>query len=304
MRFMFQYPETTGTERDMLDAGPPHEVAIAAEAAGWMGFSFTEHPVPGARWLDAGGHQTLDPIVALSHVAAVTTRMRLLTYLVVAPYRNPFLLAKAAATVDKLSGGRFILGMGTGYNKSEFHALGVDFDERNALFDEALDVLPLHWSGEPFSYKGSHFEGRDVIARPMPVQNPIPIWIGGNSRLTRRRVGERAQGWMPLLGPPTLNVTARTPALGTLDELATTIAEIREVATARREPIDVLYPYIDQTIASPTGDVARHRDTFAELESIGVTWVMVSGTTTSAPATLDFLQAFGATYINQGEERQ
>jgi probable F420-dependent oxidoreductase len=300
MRFMFQYPETNGTDRDMLDAGAPHEVAAAAEAAGWMGFSFTEHPVPGARWLDAGGHQTLDPIVALSNVAAVTTRLRLLTYLVVAPYRNPFLLAKAAATIDKLSGGRFILGIGTGYAKGEFHALGVDFDERNSLFDEALDVLPLHWSGEPFSYKGSHFDARDVIARPRPVQNPIPIWIGGNSRLTRRRVAERAQGWMPLLGPPTLNTTARTPALGTLDELAATIAEMREVAASRGEPIDVLYPYIDPTIASPTEDVGRHRDAFAELEKIGVTWVMVSGTTTDAPATLEFLDTFGATYLNQG----
>ena len=71
--------------------------------------------------------------------------MRLLTYLAVAPYRNPFLLAKAAATVDKLSGGRFILGLGAGYHKTEFFALGVDFEERNALFDEALEVLPLHW---------------------------------------------------------------------------------------------------------------------------------------------------------------
>jgi probable F420-dependent oxidoreductase len=302
MRFMFQYPETNGTDRDMLDAGPPHEAAIAAEAAGWMGFSFTEHPIPGARWLEAGGHQTLDPIVALSFVAAATTRMRLLTYLVVAPYRNPFLLAKAAATVDKLSGGRFILGIGTGYNKSEFHALGVDFDERNKLFDEALDALQLHWSGESFSYKGSHFEARDVIARPKPVQSPIPIWIGGNSRLTRRRVAERAQGWMPLLGPPTLNVTARTPALSTLDDLAEAIKDIRAAAAPRGEPIDVLYPYIDPTISSPTDDVERHRAAFAELESIGVTWVVVSGTTTSAPATRAFLEAFGATYIDHEGE--
>src|SRR3984893_6080807 len=176
MQFMYQYPETNGSERDLLDAGPVHEVAGTAEAAGWMGFAFTEHPVPGARWLESGGHQTLDPFVALGYAAAVTTRVRLLTYLAVVPYRNPFLLAKAAATVDKLSGGRFVLGVGTGYQKSEFHALAVDFDERNALFDEALEVLPLHWKGEPFSYKGMHFEARDVIARPKPVQNPIPIW--------------------------------------------------------------------------------------------------------------------------------
>ena len=85
----------------------------------------------------------------------MTSRIRLLTYLAVVPYRNPFLLAKAAATVDKLSGGRFVLGVGTGYLKTEFRALGVDIEERNALFDEALDALPLHWKGETFDYQGA-----------------------------------------------------------------------------------------------------------------------------------------------------
>jgi probable F420-dependent oxidoreductase len=220
LRFLFHYPETNGADADMLDAGPLHEVAAAAERCGFAGFSLTEHPVPGSRWLDSGGHQTLDPFVGLGHVAAATTELRLLTHLSVAPYRNPFLLAKAAATVDKLSGGRFTLGLGTGYLKTEFRALGVDLEERNALFDETLDVLPLHWGGDEFSYEGRHFDARHVIGRPRPVQDPIPIWIGGNSKLSRRRVAERAQGWMPMGGPPELSATARTPSLGTLDDLA------------------------------------------------------------------------------------
>jgi alkanesulfonate monooxygenase SsuD/methylene tetrahydromethanopterin reductase-like flavin-dependent oxidoreductase (luciferase family) len=148
---MYQYPDLTGIKGDMLGSGPVGELARAAEEAGWDGFAFTEHPAPGLRWLKTGGHQTLDPFVALSYVAAVTSRLRLLTYLSVLPYRNPMLLAKAAASVDIVSDGRFILGAGVGYNKSEFHALGVDFDERNALFDEALDVLPrrTRWSRSP-----------------------------------------------------------------------------------------------------------------------------------------------------------
>jgi probable F420-dependent oxidoreductase len=297
MRFMYQYPETNGTDRDMLDAGPVDEVARTAEDAGWEGIAFTEHPVPGARWLDRGGHQTLDPLVALAYAAAVTSRITLLTYLVVAPYRNPFLLAKAAASVDRLSGGRLILGMGTGYQKSEFSALGVEFEERNALFDETLDVLPLHWSGEPFSYEGAHFSARDVIARPRPVQRPIPIWIGGNSTLSRRRAGERAQGWMPLLGPPTLSTTARTRWVGEMTELADMIAELRERGAARSVTIDVLCPYLDPSISSPARDADRHREAFAELERMGVTWVMIGGQTTSAGATLEFLRSFGATYL-------
>src|SRR5262245_32167890 len=164
MRFILNYPETNGTDRDMLDAGPLDEVAAAAEKAGFDAIALTEHPIPGASWLRAGGHQSLDPFVALGFAAAATTRLRLMTNLSVAPYRNPFLLAKAAATVDRLSGGRLILGLGAGYQKSEFFALGVDASERAALFEEALDVLPLHWRGEPFTHQGLHFNARNVIA--------------------------------------------------------------------------------------------------------------------------------------------
>ncbi|MBC7302815.1 MAG: LLM class F420-dependent oxidoreductase [Nocardia sp.] len=301
MHFYFHYPEPSGPDADVLGAGPLGEVAVAVEQAGFDGLSLSEHPVPGARWLHAGGHQTLDPFVALGYVAAATERLRLLTYLAVAPYRNPFLLAKAAATVDKLSGGRVTLGLGTGYQKSEFHALGVDFDERNALFDEALDVLPMHWSGEPFSYHGRHFSARDVQARPRPVQNPVPIWIGGNSKLTRRRVAERAQGWMPMSGGAELSTTARTPELGGTEQLARSIAEVRTAAEAagRTDPIDVLYSYHGDGLANPAAEPDRHRAAFAELERAGVTWIVVSSGTDSAAATADWLAAFGAMYLKE-----
>src|SRR3954453_5756336 len=121
MRFIFHYPETHGTDGAMLDAGPLDEVAVAAERAGFDGFSLTEHPVPGARWLEHGGHQSLDPLIALAAIAVATQRIRLVTHLVVAGYRNPFVLAKAAATVDIVSGGRLTLGLGAGYHKTEFH---------------------------------------------------------------------------------------------------------------------------------------------------------------------------------------
>jgi probable F420-dependent oxidoreductase len=237
--------------------------------------------------------------VALGHVAAATERLRLLTYLSVAPYRNPFLLAKAAATVDKLSGGRLILGLGAGYHKTEFHALGVDMDERNELFDETLDVLALHWSGDPFSYRGRHFDARDVIARPRPVQAPIPIWIGGNSKLSRRRVAERAQGWMPMSGSPELSRTTRTPMLGSLAEVADAIRDVRETALAagRTEAIDILHSYQDRSIGSPTLERDRHGEALAEIERAGVTWVVVSSRTDNPQATIEFLEAFGATYL-------
>ncbi|MCK9905014.1 LLM class F420-dependent oxidoreductase [Parafrankia colletiae] len=300
MRFIYHYPETNGTERDMLDAGALHEVAAAAERAGFYGFCLSEHPAPSARWLASGGHQSLDPFVALGYVAAATRRLRLHTNLTVGPYRNPFLLAKAAATVDKLSGGRLVLGLGTGYMKTEFFALGVDMAERNVLFDEILDVLPLHWSGEPFSYQGLHFDARNVIARPRPVQIPIPIWIGGNSKLSRRRIAERAQGWMPLVGPPELSAAVRTAAIGSLGELTGMINEVREAAAAagRSDTIDVQYSYKDRSLASPTVEADRHREALAEIEKAGVTAIVVSSPSSTPTATLEFLEAFGSTYIS------
>ncbi|MFC8043841.1 LLM class F420-dependent oxidoreductase [Nocardia sp. NPDC057353] len=297
MRFLFHYPELAGDRGDLLDAGPFAEVAAAAERHGFDGFSVSEHPAPGARWLASGGHQTLDPFVALSFAAAATTRLRLLTYLSVAPYRNPMLLAKAAATLDLLSGGRLTLGLGTGYLKGEFHALGVDFAERNTLFDEALDVLPLHWSGEPFSYTGAHFDAREVVARPRPVQRPIPIWVGGNSALSRRRVAAKAQGWIPMTGGAELSTTARTAELGTIQELARKIGEIREQAAAagRTEHIELVYSY--HAAADPTIEPERHREAFAELTAAGVDWLVISNRTPTAAATFDFLAAFGGTYL-------
>src|SRR5437762_5568201 len=122
MKYLIQHPEPIGIERDLFDAGDVVPVARAVEAAGWDGLAFTEHPAPGYRWLaEGGGHQTLDPFVALGAAAAVTERIMLLTYLAVVPYRNPLILAKAAATVDIVSNGRFVLGVGTGYLKGEFY---------------------------------------------------------------------------------------------------------------------------------------------------------------------------------------
>lgn len=299
LRFVYHYAETRGLDGDLLDAGPVGEVAAAAERAGFDAISFTDHPAPGARWLASGGHQSLDPFVALAFAAAATERLRLLTYLAVLPYRNPLLLAKSAASLDKLSGGRLTLGLGAGYLRGEFRSLGVDFDERNTLFDEALDVLPRHWRGEPFDYQGRHFHARDTVARPRPVQDPIPIWIGGNAKVSRRRAAERAQGWMPMSGGPELAATARTPVLGSVAELASATAGVREQARAagRSDPIDVVYSYHGDGIEEPATQSERHREAFAELRAAGVTWVVVSAPTRSLAATCAFLEAFGGTYL-------
>ena len=297
MKYLIQHPEPIGIERDLFDAGDVVPVAKAVEAAGWDGLAFTEHPAPGFRWLaEGGGHQTLDPFVALGAAAAVTERIRLLTYLSVVPYRNPLLLAKAAATVDMISKGRMILGVGTGYLKGEFFALGVDFDERNALFDEALDVLPLHWSGEPFSYQGVHFSARDIVARPSP-RRPIPIWIGGNAKITRRRVATRAQGWMPMSGPPEMATTTRTRHLSGLDDIGAAVRELKDMAGERAGEIDVMVLYTDESILQPGKDVERHRETLGRIAEIGATWVSFAWDFSTQAETLAFVDGFAEHHL-------
>lgn len=301
MNFMFQYPDVHGVEADMLDAGPIGEIAQAVEQAGWDGFALTEHPAGGARWLQGGGHQTLDPFVALGGAATVTERIRLLTYLAVLPYRNPMLLAKAATTVDRLSNGRFILGVGNGYLKAEFAALGVDFEERSVLFEETLDVLPLHWSGESFDYEGKHFTARNIQALPRPVQHPIPIWVGGNSKAARRRVSERAQGWMPLVAPPgvgeVMYKTTRTAPPGSPEVMREQIQQIRQDAAGREVDFDFVMAYVDATIAKPREEADRHREAFAKLAEDGFTWIVVSRPTGPKQEILEFLSVFGETYL-------
>jgi probable F420-dependent oxidoreductase len=297
VKYLLQHPEPIGAENDLLGTGDLTVVARALEAAGWDGIAFTEHPAPGRRWLaEGGGHQTLDPFVALGAAAAVTERLLLLTYLSVLPYRNPFLTAKAAATLDIISRGRFVLGVGTGYLKGEFHALGVDFDERNALFDEAIEAMRLHWSGEPFSYEGSHFNARDLLALPKP-SGPIPIWLGGNSKLTRRRVAASAQGWMPMTGSAELAATTRTATMAGLDDVAAAVREIRDAAGERGDEIDVMILYTDESILQAGVDVERHRDELGRMRDAGATWVSFAFDLPTEAATLEFVDGFAQSFL-------
>ncbi|MBV8462748.1 MAG: TIGR03619 family F420-dependent LLM class oxidoreductase, partial [Acidimicrobiales bacterium] len=154
MRHWFTYPLIVHPSApDVMSADGVVRIARAAEAAGFAGMGFTDHPAPSEKWLKAGGHDALDPFVALGVVAGVTERLRLIPNIVVLPYRNPFVVAKATATLDLLSKGRFVLSVAMGYLGSEYRALGVDFEQRNDLFDDALDVLRGVWSEDEFSFE-------------------------------------------------------------------------------------------------------------------------------------------------------
>ena len=297
MKFAYYFPGRWYPPNASLLSGAAHrELARAAETFGFDAVSLDEHPAPSDRWRESpGGHDALDPFVGLAGVAAATERIKLLTYLAVLPYRNPFLLAKAAATLDLMSDGRIILGVGTGYLKSEFVALGIDFDERNALFDESMSILSQAWTGQPITHEGRHFSARGTVMQPRPSQVPgPPLWIGGNSALTRRRVVERAQGWLPMPQKRIPGSVHRTPPLENLDDLRILIEDVRSKAEAigRTEPIDIGHSNRD----APS-EPKRAVEWIQEAESIGVTWLIVNGQGETLPEAIDFISSFGEEVI-------
>jgi probable F420-dependent oxidoreductase len=233
MRFMLEYPVAhTSYSEKFLDPHVVSAVAASAEKAGFSAVGFTDHPAPSDKWMRAGGHDSLDPFSALAFCAAVTTKIRLMTFLLVAPYRNPLLTAKCAATVDLLSKGRLVLALGAGYLRSEFAALGVDFAERNDLLDEAVTVMTGIWSNDAFSFEGRHFTAIAQTARPRPAQRPVPVWFGGNSVRARERVAGAGQGWAPLMNDPTAATTNRTALLDTPRKLGVAVAQLRDFLVA------------------------------------------------------------------------
>jgi probable F420-dependent oxidoreductase len=265
-------------------------VARAAEAAGCSGFGFTDHPAPSRRWLDGGGHDAVDPFVALGFAAAHTTTLRLVPNIVVLPYRNPFLVAKAGTTLDRLSGGRFTLAVGAGYLKSEFAALGIPYEERNQLFDEALEVIHLAWTSAEVTFEGRHFSARSVAAQPRPVAEPRPpIWIGGNSSAARQRVAEHAEGWCPFPAPAVLARTARTVTMDSAEALANGVDDLRRrLEAAGRDPEGV-----DVCWSAPAGDPSA----LEELARIGVTWVQVPVPGDSVEHAVDAISRYGEEVI-------
>ena len=203
MRFTIGLPtDRVDAVNEFVTGDAVMECAAAVEAIGYDACFVTDHPAPDAKWLAAGGHHALDPMVALSFAAAATTRLRLHTHILVLAYRNPLLTAKSVLSLDVLSRGRLILGVAAGYLKPEFAALGVDFDERNELTDEAIDVLRAALTSDDYAYDGRHFHSRGTTFRPRPVQSPHPpIWVGGNSRSAIRRAVDRGDGWVPFPNP-------------------------------------------------------------------------------------------------------
>lgn len=284
--------------REFLTLEAVREIAGTAEAAGFASGCVTDHPVPSHRWLDNGGHYAHDPFVMLSLIAAVTTRLGLQTNILVLPYRNPFLTARAVSSLDVFSGGRVILGVGTGYLKPEFKALGVDFDARNDLMDEYLSAIKAAFTGDDFAFEGTGYTAVGNRMRPAPLQWPHPpILVGGNSRRAVRRAVEHGDAWHPFLVPKQVTQTARTTSIETIDDLVAPIAYLREYSAAvgRAEPPRVV---LSSTFRVAPGWSAQEAlDLFGRQQEMGVHASGVSIAAESRAEWCDQARRFGEDVI-------
>jgi len=190
-----------------------------AESMGFSSAWFTDHVIGVKAYAPRFGPIWMELLTSLAYAAGQTSRIRLGSGVMVVPYRNPVYTAKAIATIDQLCDGRLNVGVGVGWARSEYKALGVGdvFERRGAFADEALDVMCRCWEGGKFGYEGTWTQFREIEFLPTPVQTPRPeLWVGGHSRAALRRAARFADVWHPMgLSPDEYAVTARA-----LDELS------------------------------------------------------------------------------------
>jgi len=204
MRFGIVFPQTE------IGADPAviRDFAQTAEALGYHHILAYDHVIganPASRpgWRPAYTHKDSfhEPFVLFGYLAGITKSLEFTTGIIILPQRQTVLVAKQAAALDVLSGGRLRLGVGIGWNPVEYEALGADFKNRGRRSEEQVEVMRKLWTNELVTYEGQWHKITDAGLNPLPVQRPIPIWFGGSDDRALRRLARLGDGWFPLMGP-------------------------------------------------------------------------------------------------------
>jgi probable F420-dependent oxidoreductase len=190
------------------DAGAVRAYAEHAEGLGFAHLLAYDHVVGADPKVHVGWdgpydvHTTFhEPLVTFGYLAAATTSLELVTGIVILPQRQAVLVAKQAAEVDLLSGGRLRLGVGLGWNAVEYEALGEDFSTRGKRCDEQVELMRKLWTEPSVTYHGTYHRVTGAGLAPLPIQRPIPVWFGASSARACRRAGRLGDGWFPMVGP-------------------------------------------------------------------------------------------------------
>ncbi|GAA3353238.1 TIGR03619 family F420-dependent LLM class oxidoreductase [Saccharopolyspora gregorii] len=229
------------------------DLAVAAERLGYGAVWLPDHLLPPSRYAPGSYGGIYDPLVALAAIAVRTRTIRLGTSVLVLPMRSPFVVAKQAATLERISGGRFTLGVGIGWDRAEFAAVGAGFADRGARADEAIDLI-RHLLGGSGPFHGTHFHYDTGVFEPKPG-TPVPIVVGGSGERALRRAARSGDGWQPIAPEPAtfaarvdrlranavrpVRVSVRTSWLGGGAELAAVVADVHAYAAAGADSVAV-----------------------------------------------------------------
>ncbi|MDR3649589.1 MAG: TIGR03619 family F420-dependent LLM class oxidoreductase [Acidimicrobiales bacterium] len=276
-----------------LRSGPAElaRVARQAEESGFFYVAVCDHTAIPRRLAGAMSTTWYDTIATLGWLAGITTRVRLMSHVYIAAQRHPLRTAKEFATLDVLSGGRVVIGVGAGHVNEEFDLFGPPFDERGAGLDEAIDALTAALSDEYPTLSGPRWPARDLGATPRPVQRPRPpIWVGGSSRAALRRAAQRGDGWLP----QTVRRSDMREQVARLKELR---QELRGGAPMEIGALAGVFHVGEPAHELPRGTVSgspeRIAENLAELIDMGVSHLQMRFANRSLEELCDQMAAFG-----------
>jgi probable F420-dependent oxidoreductase len=284
---------------------PDSMVALAqrGEALGFDSISLGDHILvpksiqsdypytPNGEFPGASNPQAMEQITTLAYLAGCTEKIRLATSVLIVPHRNPLVAAKALATLDYLSGGRLIIGVGVGWMREEFDAIGCEpFDERGAVTDEYIRAFKELWTSDNPTFEGKYVSFSDIHFQPKPVQKPHPpLWVGGESRPAIRRAATLCDGWYPIGNNPAFPV-------GTPEALQASIGRLRSTAErAGRNPdeIQIIYRTNDYRMTGTdtssdripftgnseqiAGDIHQYEDMGVSHMVLDLAWITAGG---------------------------
>jgi probable F420-dependent oxidoreductase len=217
--------------------------------------------VPSGAGAAAGRVPMPDPLDTLAYIAAVSQAVKLGTSVVIAPLHSPAVLAKRVATIDNLSGGRLVLGLGIGWQREEYEAVGAPFRQRGARLEEGIGAMRALWTQSPATFHGEHFTFDRVYSSPQPSRGTVPIVLGGNTPPALDRAARVADGWFPYTISP--------------DDFAVSVARLREVAAASGRDPDELELTVWPGSHDPTSE--RDVDYVRQFVAAGACRVLLGG---------------------------
>ncbi|MFE7271207.1 TIGR03619 family F420-dependent LLM class oxidoreductase [Streptomyces sp. NPDC057623] len=268
------------------------DIARAADRAGFAYLASCDHVAIPRRLAPAMSTVWYDPVATLAHLAAVTERILLLSHVAVVGLRHPLLTAKQYATLDHLSGGRLLLGVGAGHVPEEFEVLGADFERRGPVLDESIDALRACLGPDEFpEHHGKFYDFEGLGQLPRPAQERVPVWVGGSSPAAVRRAALRGDGWLPQ-GDPRDRLPARIARIRRLREEAALRGPFTVGAIA--EPLYVGEPTWDVGRRTLSGGAGELAESLRAYRAMGVHQIQVRFRSRSRTELTDQIEAFGA----------